>query len=566
MRQLRPVRLEIGLTTSDPTDCPAFAASIQRATSVDVLACSTYKKAISGDTSWKLAPSTASNNNNAASFRLVSPWTQSIREEDLAPWSQFLLKVERMQGVTTNKIVGLRVHVLARGVTCQALVRLCQLFVKYETVLDALVPESRRTDSVASAKYFQSNAAALGCCRQSSNTSSVSLQKQQIQKIEDCTNTESLIEVFCPRGSCYKLNLRNARGDVDSFVEFRQHSSTSNAAKMHHWMSLCLGLVDRATTHTKSPMACRSSRTLEEQFDTLFASALPSEVALRSFFDQRRRALSSPIARNEPRKRSKSKSSSLKKKTSGNKKDDRMCGCCFQKISGKSPVCSCQDAGHLFCAACVKKYAKQEVFTNHNGKLVCLAMGGDCKSEYNTRQLEAVLPKATRLKLRELQYIQENVQQKGKAFCECPKCGSKGMVPSTEKTFSCPLGSCRFHSCRRCKEEAHPNLKCSQVEQQTVRNGRVGVEEAMTNQLIRKCPQCQTPTVLGSGCNHMTCTVCHTRFCFQCRQRNCIGGCSTYAQDISDRQAVQRAGNNALNQLENNTVRRELAGTVERLL
>lgn len=37
---------------------------------------------------------------------------------------------------------------------------------------------------------------------------------------------------------------------------------------------------------------------------------------------------------------------------------------------------------------------------------------------------------------------------------------------------------------------------------------------------IRSCPECQAPTQLADGCNHITCPICHTHWCFYCGEKS----------------------------------------------
>lgn len=84
--------------------------------------------------------------------------------------------------------------------------------------------------------------------------------------------------------------------------------------------------------------------------------------------------------------------------------------------------------------------------------------------------------------------------------------------------FRCPVGECGHESCRKCGEEPHIPLKCSEVEKKNETKGRVRVEEAITEAKIRKCPNCRKKIVKDSGCNKMTC-ACGTNFCYICRAK-----------------------------------------------
>ncbi|CAB9503409.1 ring finger protein 216 [Seminavis robusta] len=610
MRQnIRPVRFEIGLTTDTPTTCSDLTKILNRQLpgANKIAAISSYGKAAihdagstinneTGRSAMKLCPSpgTASSGGNN-SYRLVSGWNQSDQDmEDCARIFKHVEKASSKNAVAAlNKVVGLRVHVIARGMDFPALVRLCQNFCKYESAMDVLLPQSRRTGSHASNKFFQSISETLG------GQAAESTLKHKLEMIGACRNTESLVELVNPRGSSYKLNLRpvialstnNATASSSPpYIEFRQHSSTSNPQKMQAWVTVCNALLERAISHGKAPLAFHASRTVDEQVDTFF-SVVVKDPQCKTYFEERRAALqregqdnaaassttsrASSDATGKPTKKPKTtemakahaKASREGQRRNNDNSSSKLCGCCFQELpktlANAKQTCACQDNGHVFCASCIQSYAKEEIYGNHNGKLLCMALGGDCKSELNSRQLEAILPKKHKLKLKELQFVRMSADTQGLVMCECPKCGSSGMIPKTEKTFSCPLGSCRFHSCRRCAEEAHPGLKCSQVEKQNVRDGRTQVEEAMSGERIRQCPSCHTRIILGEGCTWITCTQCRRGFCYACRDPRCT---SHYCNGrVPEMQAVRNAGAAALSRVADDNVGRELDGLVDRL-
>ena len=86
----------------------------------------------------------------------------------------------------------------------------------------------------------------------------------------------------------------------------------------------------------------------------------------------------------------------------------------------------------------------------------------------------------------------------------CPKCNFIAFAEKAVKTFHCP--QCSFKSCRECGEEAHPGIKCDEVESKTETDGRKNVEEAMTQALVRTCPRpfCRKKFLKTDGCNKMT--------------------------------------------------------------
>lgn len=83
--------------------------------------------------------------------------------------------------------------------------------------------------------------------------------------------------------------------------------------------------------------------------------------------------------------------------------------------------------------------------------------------------------------------------------------------------FRCPVGDCAYESCRKCGEDPHIPLSCDEVARKT--NGRLKVEEAISQSRIRTCPKpgCKKKFVKESGCNKMTC-ACGALSCYICRQ------------------------------------------------
>lgn len=103
----------------------------------------------------------------------------------------------------------------------------------------------------------------------------------------------------------------------------------------------------------------------------------------------------------------------------------------------------------------------------------------------------------------ELQY--QAVVEGFKDTSKCPKCDYIAFTEENASSFHCP--QCNFKSCRECGEEAHPGIKCDEVETKHETSGRNKVEEAMTNAVIRKCPRpfCRKPFMKTDGCNKITC-------------------------------------------------------------
>ncbi|KAL7480174.1 hypothetical protein ACHAW6_006854 [Cyclotella cf. meneghiniana] len=203
------------------------------------------------------------------------------------------------------------------------------------------------------------------------------------------------------------------------------------------------------------------------------------------------------------------------------------CNCCFVEFNFEEMV-SCR-SGHLFCKICLQKHTEQRVFglgnfgvksSTTNGKaksceILCMHPDG-CTSGFHDGQLRRALSEKVMKKYEELQYQAVLEEANMRDTSKCPKCHYIAVVEETATTFPCP--QCYFKSCRECGEEAHPGIRCDQVETKAETSGRNKVEEAMTNAVIRKCPRpfCRKPFMKTDGCNKITCS-CGAFICYICR-------------------------------------------------
>lgn len=116
--------------------------------------------------------------------------------------------------------------------------------------------------------------------------------------------------------------------------------------------------------------------------------------------------------------------------------------------------------------------------------------------------------------------------------------------------------SWHLHALYRCEEAENEKTKTS---------GRLAVEEAISDALIRKCPSCKRPFVKESGCNKITCG-CGTKCCYLCMKvirdyshfcqvphcdHTTCGTCPLYTDDARiNAHAMRRAGMEAANNVQ----------------
>ena len=82
--------------------------------------------------------------------------------------------------------------------------------------------------------------------------------------------------------------------------------------------------------------------------------------------------------------------------------------------------------------------------------------------------------------------------------------------------FTC--ADCNHDTCFNCKKAHHPPRTCADQEALALAHARP-IDQASFN-LIRntsvQCPGCKAWVHKYRDCNHMTCTICRTEFCYRC--------------------------------------------------
>ena len=165
------------------------------------------------------------------------------------------------------------------------------------------------------------------------------------------------------------------------------------------------------------------------------------------------------------------------------------CGCCFDKFASME-MTRCT-YGHEICIDCLRKYAEEQIFGLNHTILVCVSVGNKCSGIFGQSELERTLSKRALMKWNEACF-QQALEAAGLTnIAKCPKCEFQAELPETEMLFCCPAKGCGYKSCRKCGEEAHVPLKCSEVEKKTETRSRNAIEEAMTAALKRECPKCK---------------------------------------------------------------------------
>ncbi|SCZ89197.1 BZ3500_MvSof-1268-A1-R1_Chr1-1g01022 [Microbotryum saponariae] len=192
------------------------------------------------------------------------------------------------------------------------------------------------------------------------------------------------------------------------------------------------------------------------------------------------------------------------------------CGCCFGDTAF-SRIATCSE-GCQFCRDC----ATQNVNTQIGMRkcvIPCMSVDG-CAAIFRDSELERFLPSTTLAALEKIRQEKEVDLAELEGLEKCPFCSFACIIDNpNEKLFHCISDACRKVSCRSCKKKDHLPRTCKEEAAAEEKINSVHkVEEAMSEALIRKCPntRCGEPYIKEDGCNKMTCPSCRTMSCFIC--------------------------------------------------
>lgn len=160
---------------------------------------------------WKLVP----DGSVVGGFELVSPILSG--EEGLRA-IETVCRVLQAAGVTVDRQCGFHLHIGANDLSFGAIQRMAQWYAKWEDVMDAMVPPSRRGNMN---RYCQSI-------------------RQAADRFDSARTVAGLTRAL---GTRYvKLNLESyARYGT---IEIRQHSGTIEAEKITNWVRLMIAAVE----------------------------------------------------------------------------------------------------------------------------------------------------------------------------------------------------------------------------------------------------------------------------------------------------------------------------------
>ncbi|CAL8297909.1 unnamed protein product [Lota lota] len=179
--------------------------------------------------------------------------------------------------------------------------------------------------------------------------------------------------------------------------------------------------------------------------------------------------------------------------------------------------------GHRSCLGCLRQYLRIEI-TESRVQLSC----PECAERLVPRQVADILQDAALLEKYEEFLLRRCLASDPDCrWCPAPDCGFAVIASGCA---SCPRLVCRREGCGaefcyHCKQAWHPNQTCDSARQQRAQSLHTHsnhspsyMQEQGPTDDIKPCPRCGAYIIkMNDGsCNHMTCAVCGSEFCWLC--------------------------------------------------
>lgn len=177
---------------------------------------------------WKIvSDASVRNNQGNHGAELVSP---PLTATEMKAQLEIVCRVLNQMGMSVNKTCGIHIHHDARDFDINVFKNLYAMYIRFETALDTLLPESRRADNNQYCRGFHNNQASL------------------FNSIRQARNVNDILNLF---GSRYmKLNIQSYQRH--GTVEFRQHSGSIDFTKIWNWAVLTSSMIQTAMTSNVS--------------------------------------------------------------------------------------------------------------------------------------------------------------------------------------------------------------------------------------------------------------------------------------------------------------------------
>lgn len=199
-----------------------------------------------------------------------------------------------------------------------------------------------------------------------------------------------------------------------------------------------------------------------------------------------------------------------------------ICSICFDQLLSQDiiPFINCP---HVFHLECLGNYLKEGIEARRF-PIKCPAEG--CRQEINPQDIKTSLKKQAELQKRFEEYSLLKCLEVNPNFRSCltPDCKNGYLLAENDPHFPCQ--KCKKSYCLKCKIEWHEGMTCQQYIEKLEKDKEFEkLKPLMTDEVfvkfvrekkLQQCPACRFYVERVSGCNHMSCSRCQARFCYQC--------------------------------------------------
>ena len=197
----------------------------------------------------------------------------------------------------------------------------------------------------------------------------------------------------------------------------------------------------------------------------------------------------------------------LEVKLDENERQKKECSACDESFI-ETKENKLEKCGHSFCNECWFKYLSVNINENKMALIKCLDY--ECEEKPDDNFVINLIKSDNKLveKYKKFKYELEIINDQNKKFCPFPNCNSfLELKDINNKEVKC-LNNHTY--CFICLEKPHGNSPCKE------NLLKDSMAEYSKNNLIKRCPKCNTITEKVTGCNHITCTKCNYQWCWLC--------------------------------------------------
>ena len=192
------------------------------------------------------------------------------------------------------------------------------------------------------------------------------------------------------------------------------------------------------------------------------------------------------------------------------------CPLCYCEVS-REQFPNLRSCHHLSCVVCLQKYVRIEI---QEGRVNLRCPHTQCSENLHPNDIEMLVGEdKSLLNLYESLMLRRVLAaDPDTRWCPAPNCTFAVVATecATCPKINCEREGCDFSFCYHCKAEWHPNQTCDMARAQ--RQPLSGESGVVGGSELKVCPRCDILIVKmdDGSCNHMTCAVCGSEFCWLC--------------------------------------------------